>query len=140
MIDDGPFRVWRSSDIAWGLTMCEAPGCFRSAAVLADYDQALDVGVPVCLDDADVLLERFAAQEWGRVDQLADPWELARRQRGRRPRGPQEYELADPARPELGTIGERTPERFLAEQGWFGEQKRRQVLEDPDWDFPEEWG
>lgn len=76
------FRIWRAGEVVWGETMCEAPGCFRPAVLLADFDDDRGRGVPLCVDDADVLLERqvVLAEFPGPVSRLAlpDPWEHAR--------------------------------------------------------------
>ena len=122
MIAGDTFREWRGDELVWGSTMCEAPGCFRYAEVLADYDVRRDAGVPVCVDDADVLLERQVAlaiaQDAGVRAELPDPWELARRPVRRRDPGPSEWEHAD-----------RSPEKWLAEQQGVD-------TSNPDWDVP----
>lgn len=116
------FRVWRLDEVAWGVTSCEAPGCFHTAEVLADFDDGRDVGVPLCLDDADLLLERTVAiaefPEPRSHLNLPDPWEHARRPQRRPPRRLAEWEVAD-----------RTPERWLAEQSGID-------TSNPDWDIP----
>jgi hypothetical protein len=80
------FRTWRFDDVVWGVTSCEAAGCFAPAEVLADYDYRRDDGVPVCVHDADVLLERAVAiAEGGSHVELPDPWEYQRPVPRRRP-------------------------------------------------------
>lgn len=114
------FRTWRMDAVAWGDTLCEAPGCFRPADLLADYDERRDEGVPVCCTDADVLLERWVAVDESRAvaGRLPDPWEAGRPPLRRRDSGPAEWEFAD-----------RSPEKWLAEQ--MGTN-----TSEPDWDIP----
>lgn len=99
------FRVWLYDEVAWGLTMCEAPGCLRAAALLADFDERRREGVPVCFVDAGVLLERAFAVAEAPHKQLPDPWEYQRPPVRRREPGPSEWEF----------VG-RSPEKWLAEQ------------------------
>ena len=113
------FRVWAGHHVAWGSTLCEAPGCLRPAEVLADVNDA-GAGIPLCVDDADTLLERELAVIDGPRPplELPDPWELRRRQRGRPPRRLSEWEIAD-----------RSPEKWLAEKSGVD-------VDEPDWDIP----
>jgi hypothetical protein len=74
------FRVWPSFAVAWGETLCEAPGCVRAAELLADFDEWRFEGVPVCCVDADLMAERWAAlaENPAAGFVLPDPWEAAR--------------------------------------------------------------
>lgn len=117
------FRTWHEGELVWGATMCEAPGCFAPAAVLADFDVERGRGIPLCLEDADALLERSVAiaetpREFS--DALPDPWELRRRDRARRPAPEPEW-----ASPHV----DRSPEKWLAEQHGTD-------TSEPDWDIP----
>lgn len=123
MSESGAFRVWRESDVDWSDGACEAPGCFRRPELLADFDEVRREGVPVCLEDAEVLLERSLAVELAVVE-LPDPWELARRRRGWRPR---------PVPAWASPHADRTPEKWLAEAGYYGEAVD---TSNPDWDIP----
>ncbi len=66
-------RRWREYQMVWGETVCEAPGCFAVAEVLAEHDEALDEGVPVCVDCCGLLFERAAAVAIYCGDQLSLP-------------------------------------------------------------------
>lgn len=74
------FRVWRVDDVVWGETACEAPGCHRPAELLAEFEDYPSRGVPLCVDDADLLLERTVAiaEHPELAYRLGDPWELRR--------------------------------------------------------------
>src|SRR4051812_36375610 len=72
------FRVWEYEAVSWGDTLCEAPGCLRAAELLADFDERRREGVPVCVSDADVLLDRACAVAILPGSPLPDPWEYQR--------------------------------------------------------------
>lgn len=97
------FRLWKMDEVEWGVTACEAPGCFAPAVLLAELDEFYR-GIPLCLDDAELLLDRTLALE---LEGLPDPWELRRRQSGPRVTRPAEWELEG-----------RSPEKWLEEKGW----------------------
>lgn len=48
--------AWAYDDVVWGSTECQRKACSRPAACLFD-------GLPLCIDDADELLERTQAVE-----------------------------------------------------------------------------
>ena len=115
-VEPTTMRTWPYTAVPWTLMTCEAPHCLSYAAVLYDVDER-DIGVPVCLEHADVLLERFAAIDLGRVERLPALWETAPPKR----------------RPHVDVeTWDRTPELWYLEQGGHGDDARF----DPDWDIP----
>ena len=110
-------RVWEYGAVRWGLTVCEAPGCFAVAAVLCDADEWALRGVPLCLDCAGLMLERDAG--WSiavaaglRLDEYPAVFERE--------------ELRPPARsgPAWWEHAERTPADFLREAGYYDDEGR----------------
>lgn len=111
-------RRFPEQAVVWGMTGCEAPSCLTPAALLYDFERDAG-GVPLCLDCADRVLDRDIAVAVGDVSQLPDIW-------GREP-------FRRRARLEDTSTWDRTPEMWLAEQGYYGAPVD---TSDPDWDIP----
>jgi hypothetical protein len=109
-------RSWRAADVTWGDTFCEAPGCFKAAELLAEYHAERELGVPLCLDDAETLLASWqlpASTEfvfWNEDKPAYRP----------RPMDPESWDA--------------TPEKWAAKNGYYGAPI--DVDADPDWDIP----
>lgn len=112
-------RRWAERDVCWGSTYCEVPGCDLPADGL--WEHAHGAGLPLCVEHADLLLERV--QAIGEAPQLAAvlPALFAEPRRS-------------PARLSDAELYGRSPERWLAEQGFYGDPVNTEA--DPDWDIP----
>lgn len=85
-------RLWLYNNVTWGVTLCEAPRCALTAEILADEVDGR--GVPLCLDCADLWLDRATAVAWhywwhrDHDDMLPPLYEVDKRERPTKTREP----------------------------------------------------